>query len=38
MEKIIWYDITDSQKNEVLERARTYLLQQKAEAKQERRP
>ena len=32
-QKFIWVDIPDSQKAKVLEQARTYLQQQKAEAK-----
>jgi hypothetical protein len=32
-QKIIWLDIPDSQKAQVLEQARAYLQQQKAEAK-----
>lgn len=33
IQKIVWLDLSDSQKAEVLKRARTYLKEQKAEAK-----
>jgi hypothetical protein len=32
-QKIIWLDLSDSQKAEVLKRARSYLQEQKVEAK-----
>jgi predicted Fe-S protein YdhL (DUF1289 family) len=35
-QKIIWHEITDSQKAEVLKRVKAYLRKQKAESKLER--
>jgi len=32
-QKIIWFDLSDSQKAEVLKRARTYMIEQKTEAR-----